>query len=243
MILVYDNSFEGFMTCVFESFKFKNEANEIIAQKNFLQQSLFDATFITTDDNKAQRVAIGLKEKVSSGFFYDVYYLYLADTTDCGTIALQFVKEGLLYGKSVYNHNYTPAVNTALVLKNKVLLENHRLKGLARFKDINNILLANISPDHNILPILYKHFERRMPYEKWIIRDTSRCIAAVHLETNTVICDCAVDDVDIDAKDIYEDMWCAFYKSVAISQRTNPRLQQSYMPKRYWKNIIETKSC
>ena len=238
MILVYDNSFEGYLTCVFESFKFKNETNEIIAQKNFLQQSLFDATFITTDDKKAQGVGIGLKEKISSQFFYDIYYLYLADTVNCGTVALQFIKDGLLYGKSVYNHNYCHTVNEALILKNKVLFENHRFKGFVRFKSIDNIFLSDITPDHNILPILYKHFERRMPYEKWIIRDTGRCIAAVHLEKNTTICDCTVDADE--GCDKYEQIWCAFYKSIAIKERTNPRQQRSYMPKRYWKNIIET---
>ena len=238
MIFVYDNSFEGFMTAVFESFKIKNETNQIISQKHFLQQSLFEVTYITTDDEKAIRVATGLNKKISKSFFCDIYYLYLADTPNCGTVALQFIKDGLLYGKSVYNHNYIDSVNNALMLKNKVLLENHRFKGLIRFRCADDIFLADITPDHNILPIIYKHFERRMPYEKWIIRDTSRYIAAVHLDKNTVICDCTIETVDI--KDKYEEMWCSFYKAVAIEERKNPRQQCLYMPKRYWKNIIET---
>lgn len=238
MIFVYDNSFEGFMTAIFESFKSKNETNEIISQKHFIQQSLFESVFIKTDDEKSRHAADILIAKISKSFFCDIYYLYLADTPACGTVALQFIKDGLLHGKSVYNHNYTETVNAALVLKNKVLLENHRLKGLIRFRCADNIFLSDITPDHNVLPIIYKHFENRMPHEKWIIRDTSRCIAAVHLDKGTVICDC--DSYAPDISDKYEDIWCAFYKAIAIKERTNPRQQRSYMPKRYWKNIIET---
>lgn len=39
-------------------------------------------------------------------------------------------------------------------------------------------------------------------------------------------------------KDI-QNMWCNFYKVVAIKERKNERVRMNFMPKKYWENIIE----
>ena len=39
---------------------------------------------------------------------------------------------------------------------------------------------------------------------------------------------------------MYQDLWKMFFKTIAIKERTNPRCQMQYMPKKYWKDLIET---
>jgi len=36
-----------------------------------------------------------------------------------------------------------------------------------------------------------------------------------------------------------QDLWRTFYDKVAITERSNPRLQRQNMPRRYWKYLVE----
>ena len=37
----------------------------------------------------------------------------------------------------------------------------------------------------------------------------------------------------------YQELWTAFFKTIAIKERSNSRLQMQYMPKKYWQDLIE----
>ena len=37
----------------------------------------------------------------------------------------------------------------------------------------------------------------------------------------------------------YQELWKLFFKTISIRERTNPRCQMQFMPKKYWKDLIE----
>ena len=37
----------------------------------------------------------------------------------------------------------------------------------------------------------------------------------------------------------YQNLWKLFFNTIAIKERTNPRCQMQYMPKKYWNDLIE----
>ena len=41
---------------------------------------------------------------------------------------------------------------------------------------------------------------------------------------------------------VWEDLWKVFFKTISIKSRENKRCQMSFMPKKYWQNIIEMES-
>ena len=55
------------------------------------------------------------------------------------------------------------------------------------------------------------------------------------------------DDIDINIKDYsnnekqIQDLWKTFYKTVSIKERRNDRCRMTFMPKKYWKYIIEVR--
>lgn len=236
MIYIYDGTFEGFLTGVFEIYSLKDFKCELISEEHAFQLTFNETFKIITDSVKAERVFNGLY-KISPSFAAEIFYIFLADTYNCGTIALNYIICGFKYGKTVYRHINEKEVHDALDLKAKVTGENHRFKGFVRFRKISGSYLADISPDHNILYILYPHFEKRMPDQQWVIRDTKRRVAAVHLDGKTNIS--IYEDCEIKINDEYEDIWCTFYNSIAIKERLNPKLQRNYVPRRYWKNLVE----
>lgn len=37
----------------------------------------------------------------------------------------------------------------------------------------------------------------------------------------------------------FQKLWKTFFKTISIKERTNSRLQIQYMPKKYWKDLVE----
>ena len=53
------------------------------------------------------------------------------------------------------------------------------------------------------------------------------------------ILDSDIDIKKFDSEDYYEDMWKEFYKTIGIKERKNDRCRMNFMPKKYWKYIVE----
>ena len=64
MIYLYDHSFEGFLTVVFEIYSSKAEPHQICRQQEY-QEVLFEQTLtVVTDVSKSDRVWQGLLKKL-----------------------------------------------------------------------------------------------------------------------------------------------------------------------------------
>ena len=37
----------------------------------------------------------------------------------------------------------------------------------------------------------------------------------------------------------FQDFWKTFFNTISIKERSNPRLQMQYMPKKYWQDLTE----
>ena len=135
-------------------------------------------------------------------------------------------------------------VNEALKISKHVIRETHKFKGFLRFKELsNNVLYTEIKPDNNILYLLSIHFKNRLKNEYWIIKDAKRRIISLYDKKLFYI----YNESDFDLKEIIYDsnesviqnLWKEFYKNIAIKERKNEKTRMSFMPKKYWENIIE----
>ena len=129
-------------------------------------------------------------------------------------------------------------INRALKIVKYVKNETHTYKGFVRFKETNNILYAEISPENNILELLSIHFKKRLKNEYWIIKDVKRNISIFYNKKDFIIKNNIDLNLDI-KKDNYQDLWKLFYNTVGIENRTNEKCRRNFMPKRYWKYLVE----
>lgn len=118
------------------------------------------------------------------------------------------------------------------------------LNGLLRFIEIgDNLFYASIHPDNNIIENLGQHFIRRLPTQNFVIHDKNRNIAFLYNTKEYQIIDSTslnVPDISEEEKK-YQELWIAFFKTIAIKERSNSRLQMQYMPKKYWEDLVEMK--
>ena len=134
----------------------------------------------------------------------------------------------------------------------KVNSSVHRVIQFVRFqKTKDGIYFAPIAPEYNTLAMTAEHFKNRYADQRWIIYDTKRKFGLyydLHTVTEITFTD-NISPVNEDGKpdaDKYDDqellfqkMWKLYFKTIAIKERINIRLQRQHMPIRYWKYLTE----
>jgi probable DNA metabolism protein len=243
---IYDGTFEGLLTIVFDCFKEKAIPFNIVNKKDNINSFLENYEYINTDLDKSFRVFTGITKQISESVLYNSYSAFLSGEINKEIHIFKYLIYGFLNGSKVEYIRNLDFVFEVQRLSKKVMLEAHRFKGILRFKLINdNILYAEFEPDNNIIEALSKHFKQRLKNEKWIIHDKKRKVISMYDMKEYRILNLGeytqenfniIDNLD---KDMYEDLWKVFYNTISIKERKNSKLQMQYMPKRYWKYIIE----
>lgn len=136
--------------------------------------------------------------------------------------------------------------------------EAHLMLGLVRFSELaDGSYFASIRPDCDTLPLMGNHFAERFPDMRWAISDRRRGTAAVHLPgapwrlvEGFSLGGAAGDETaggpafpsatPYSATELeLRAAWALYFKSVAIEERANERLQAGHMPKKYWDELPE----
>ncbi len=241
MIYVTDGSFEGILTAVFEAYENK-EIPESIVSRDYYQVSLDSVVReIDKNDEKSSRVYNTVVEKMSQETLEIMYKAWLSEHCEIGTALYKYIKIGLKMGRKILSYLQNPDVLMINDLAHKVGYEAHRFLGILRFKKLNNgLYYSKIEPDNNITMIIAEHFEQRMSDQPWIIHDIKRNVFALY-DTYQVIF--VKEDISISIDNgedkVFEELWKSYFKTIAIEDRRNPRLQKQFLPRRYWKNLTE----
>lgn len=239
---LYDGTFEGLLSIVFDCYVEKviplHITPESMVTFNFLEEFEIKKTNV----EKSQRIFHGIVKNISYDTLYHSYYAFLSNEKEKEITILNYLLNGFVIGPKINTLLSLDFVFAVHQMRKKMLGESHRFKGLLRFIEIgNHLLYASIHPDHNILENLGQHFIRRLPTQNFIIHDKNRNLAFVYNTKEYQIIDSStitLPDISEEEKN-YQKLWSTFFKTIAIKERTNPRLQMQYMPKKYWQDLIE----
>ncbi|MEG0153261.1 MAG: TIGR03915 family putative DNA repair protein [Niameybacter sp.] len=240
---LYDGSFEGFLTAIFYAYSEKNEVR-INKQSEYIPHLLFEAITIPTELDKFERVYASIQHKLSHSILKNIYYLYLSEATDCATLALSYLKLCYQYGITINLAKNNDIILFVDTLIRKVSHEAHRFTGFVRFNEIVPLCFyAQIEPNHCILPLIENHFTTRFSNQNFIIHDLRRNMALIYNQSNTYFRLLLPQENTLlnsyQTNDSFQPLFKAFYDSVTIPERVNPRLQKNFVPSRYWKHLAE----
>ena len=248
--LVYDGSFNGFLTAVFEVFEEK--LNVVDIQKNGQgQNGLFSNTeTIFTHIEKAKRVWNGIRNK-SHQAVNTIYFAYLSEIDGIERLLYHYIKK-LMTKKEKHNDFSDETVLYISQLARKVGREKHRMEAFVRFQlTQDDIYFANIEPDFNVLPLISKHFRNRYADQQWLIYDVKRHYGIYYNLESVEIVSLNLKEIYFnrtrkskvftDSEYNYQDLWNNYFKSTNIGSRINRKLHTQHVPKRYWKYLSEKK--
>lgn len=178
---LYDGSFEDLLTCIYEAYYNKLKPENIVRDCYYVQTLITQPLYIATDNIKANKVYLAIKNKISKEPLQWIFYTYLSDTEGAEDLIYSYVKLGFQLGENINLHLHNQIVINMLKLYRKVSFESHRMLGLIRFKCIGkNMYYAPLEPDHNIIGVIANHFALRLSDQNFIIHDLKREIAVIY---------------------------------------------------------------
>ncbi len=179
--------------------------------------------------------------------FRSIYYVFLSTEENKELILYYLILNGMKYKEKVLYHRNLKCVEKTIKIAKAVLHEAHKYKGFTRFKELeNHILYAEIEPTNDILILISHHFQKRLRTEYWIIKDVKRGILSLYdkkkyyliLEENFTLETTLLSQKENEI----ENLWKTFYKTIGIKERKNERCRRNFMPKKYWKYMLEVES-
>lgn len=243
-ILIYDDTFEGLLTAIYDGFYSKKSPTSIYGKNETNAPLLLgDIIEIVTDKVKLKKVRDAIINKLDLLALKKIYMVYLCNEKDKAMIIFEYLKIAFKLGHDVHSFLNIYAIRLVDDINRRVSMECHRFEGFVRFNYIDEkFLYSSIEPDNDILELLGDHFKNRFSSEYFIIHDISREKALIY---NGILYEIIAMDKDTYEKlksyeDEYANLWKSYFKSTTIEERRNLRLQCRMMPKRYWKHILET---
>ena len=252
-VLIYDGSFNGFLTTIFVAFEEKVTVSQI--QKETLGQSgLFSETqTVLTQVDKAKRVWNGIQKKSNSAL-KNIYFAFQSESQEVELLLYRYICKLFTHETSIA-YDYSDGVVLKISqLAKSVGREKHRMEAFVRFQlTKDGIYFANIEPDFDVLPLISKHFRSRYADQFWLIYDVKRKYGIYYdLEKVEIV---SLDLFEIHGNSIhkshkmtaneydYQDLWNNYFKSTNIKSRINLKLHTQHVPKRYWKYLSEKKQA
>lgn len=240
MAYLYDGSFAGFLSCVFECYE-KREEPVCFSTFEDPRVTLWPQRAVETDRDRALRVYQSLSKRISPEAQRMVRDGFLTCLEEKELRLLALIRYGYQAGPVVTRDLTDPRVAFVWKALKHLEGESHLLKGFVRFSDQDGLLIGEIEPKNQVLPLLRPHFCARYSGEKFAIYDRTHREALFYEPRRWVIA--PMDDFQVSAPGRteldYRALWRRFYDTIAIEGRLNPKLRMTHMPKRYWNTMTE----
>ena len=255
LVYTFDNTLDGLLTAVFDSFLLKQQPEYLLAEGEQLPLFVDQQYQVVTESEKAERVWKGLERCLSKDGLHMITISWLSEERALNQPLFNFICK--VFKLKIKDFERNASDEDVLAVRNtcrRVLHEQLRMKQFIRFqKAKDGTYLAVVSPDHNVLPLIRDHFQDRFNDQPWLIYDAKRHYgyyydgkAVIHVtfeDEASVPFDLSngkMDEAVLSENDkIFQDLWRTYFKAICIKERMNPKKQLSDMPRRYWKYMTE----
>jgi probable DNA metabolism protein len=255
-VYIFDNTLDGLLTAVFDSFFLRQQPEYLLAEGEQLPLFADEPHRVVTDSGKAERVWKGLEKQLSRDGLHMISVSWLSEERTLNQPLFNFICK--VFRLKVKGLEQNASDEDVLAVRNtcrRVLHEQLRMKQFVRYqKAKDGTYLAVVSPDHNVLPLVIGHFQDRFGDQPWLIYDARRhygyyndgAAAPIHITfENEAAVPFNLENGKLDADvlsendKLFQDLWRTYFKAICIKERMNPKKQLSDMPRRYWKYMTE----
>ncbi len=241
-VYVYDGSYYGLFTAVFDAVYSRREPADIVSADRL--QLTFNTRFIEvkTDPDKARRVLTAARRKLGGNAMKRIYRAFLSSGDDREISIYRYLMLGFRLGGGANGFLTDPAVFRVSALSQNVSRETDKMMGFVRFSVMEGgAQYCRFSPENNLLPLLLPHFAARLSGIPFVMHDTRRGLLGIYdtKERYIVSAEGFVPPESARGEESFEKMWKLFYDTVGIKERKNLKLMKQLMPARYFRHYWE----
>ncbi|MEG0464119.1 MULTISPECIES: TIGR03915 family putative DNA repair protein [Bacteroides] len=252
-IFIYDRTFEGLLTAVFDAYFRKTFPDALLSEGEPLPLFYDEVLTVVTDEEKAGRVWRGLQKKLSPSALACITQSWLSELPEVAMILFRYIRKAIDSPVSIEVNFGDPDVLQLAQIWKKVDWERVRLLQFVRFqKAADGTFFAAYEPQYNALPLVIDHFKDRFADQRWLIYDMKRQygfyydlrhVTEVTFEDGSpeahLITGMLSESMMDKDEQLFQQLWKTYFKSIAIKERLNPRKHKQDMPVRYWKYLTE----
>ncbi|MDY3970312.1 MAG: TIGR03915 family putative DNA repair protein [Atopobiaceae bacterium] len=203
----------------------------------------------------AKRVYAGFERSCGTTCARRVVLACAADESGMPEAVHRYLRLGFTEGKRLYEDVGAPEALAFAKLVQRVSSECEHTRQFVRFARLpDGTFVSVFEPNENTLPLVCRHFARRMKEDRFVIVDPRHLVAIFHEPGDAT---CAVVGLDeetaamlasrVDETDererLVQALWQRFYRAMELPGRgvTNRGydLRASWMPKRFWHGLPE----
>jgi probable DNA metabolism protein len=249
-ILIYDGTFDGFLSVVF--YVFERKLKDVVIQKEEIaSETFFDTTMVVhTEEYKAERVWKGLLKHTSASERTKLYKAFLSEFQGIEDNLLCYIRMAIASKKNIGGNFANPTILKINKVVKMVNREKHRMEAFVRFRlTKDGMYMATVTPDFNVLPLNAIHFKNRYADQRWLIYDLKRkygiyynldTVESVAINLSSKVNSNTATFVYFTEDEMhYQSLWKNYFKSTNIESRKNMKLHLQHVPKRYWKYLSE----
>ena len=250
-IFLYDKTFEGLLTSVFEAYSRRIFPDALLLEGEPLPLFYDEIFTVITDEEKSGRVWRGLQKKLSSAALACLAQCWLAEEPETPMLLFRYIRKAIDAPRTIELNFGDPDVLEVSKVWKKVTNERLRVIQFLRFqKTADGTFFAAVKPVYNVLPLTLPHLKDRFADQCWLLYDLKREYGyyydlkeatevrfeekEAHLLSGLL----GEELMDADEK-LFQQMWKTYFKSIAIKERLNPKLHRQHMPARFWKYMPE----
>lgn len=252
-IFLYDRTFDGLLTAVFDAFVRKQFPTAIMSEDEPLPLFHDEVFTVVTDGEKAARVWRALEKKLSSRALTMLTVSYLVEESELDMHLFNYICKAVKSEKSIETFFTDDDVRYVTDAFRRVRYERLRMMQFVRFqKAKDGTYFAIIRPDYNVVPLIVPHFEDRFADQPWIIYDIRRSYGCYYNGREVTQISFGDDGYTFDPRTgklsaslmaddelLFQELWRTYFKAVCIKERLNPRKHRKDMPVRYWAYMTE----
>ena len=253
-IYVYDKTFEGLLSAVFDAYTSKIFPDALHGAEDIPPLMAGSAYTVETGRDKAERVYAGLARKLSQNALDGLTYAWLSELPGSDWVIFRYIRKVFDSSVSIESKLTDPDVAEVAHAARMTNKEAHLLLGFARFqKTAQGIYFAALAPRHNVLVIMLPHFTERFADQEWALYDVNRrygiyrtqgeyrkiSVDDAHAEENLRTAGRLPEEQLADTEALFQNLWKSYFDAAAVTERINPKLQSRCMPRRYWTHMTE----
>ena len=162
MYYIFDGSYYGLLTCVFEAFSLKEYHIRVQSENRYVADMFGSSRSIDTDVEKAKRILVGLRKKMKATEVHNFFRAYLAEDAKAYKCIFNLIVRGFMTSFAMLEDFGNADVLYLSSTLKQVGREHHRMKAFVRFQKSNDgLYYALVDPDFNVLPLLASFFKNR----------------------------------------------------------------------------------
>ncbi len=238
---IYEDTFISLLNLIDFLIKQKTKPDSI---KNTKYAPTLLDNLIKLEIEEKENIINTMIASIGAYSFRSMYYVFLSEDENKELILYYFYLNALKYREKVLFHRNLKCVDKTIKIANYVSHESHKYKGFVRFKELeNHVLYAEIEPTNDILYLITPHFAKRLKNEYWIIKDVKRKIIGIYDKKKVTFVSeenfTLIITLESQKEKEFNELWKTFYQTIGIKERKNDRCRMNFMPKKYWKYMLE----